>query len=61
MTDLSKAQARRVPKQMVVNAVAQQAQAIGQIDAALTAWSQHELAILRRGFWGRVKWLVSGR
>lgn len=34
--------------------------ALQQIDRTLAAWSDNELAVLRRGLWGRLRWIVTG-
>ena len=44
----------------MVGALEAQARALEQFDRVLGQFNQ-ELAILRRGFWGRMRWLLAGK
>ena len=51
---------RKVSKPQMVGALEAQARALEQFDRVLGQFNQ-ELAILRRGFWGRMRWLLAGK
>jgi hypothetical protein len=51
---------RKVPKAVVVGALEMHARTLEQMDRILGQFNG-ELAVLRRGFWGRLRWLVTGK
>ena len=53
-------QRRKVPKTAMVGALEMHARTLENMDRIL-ALHDGELAVLRRGFWGRLRWLLAGK